>query len=323
LDYYAQGSLVAAVVALAIAVYLRVSARGDAEACAFSDLSFFIFLWCFPEYLWKTLSSDFWHRVSIAGAIFVPPFALRYIGTAVRSRPRWFNVLFLAGMWTSTAFAITVFNDRILWSSEWNVAALLYFYPYLAVCLHVVVNYGLRARPSAVERKKFQFLIVGGGVASLIAPLNFLPGIGVHFPPLAAFAILLFFYFMATGILHLHFFEFPDIVGRAIVIVIQVFAFAVFFGLMELLSGRQFWFPLAGTFFLSLFLLSFYPVLMRKLGGISADLLVRQSRSVQATLGEYAQRVPACKTLREIGKTVEEGLSRVPFVSDASLWIRP
>ena len=59
MDYYAQGSLVAAVVALVIAVYLRAFARGDAEARAFSDLSLLIFLWCFPEYLWKTLPSTF------------------------------------------------------------------------------------------------------------------------------------------------------------------------------------------------------------------------------------------------------------------------
>ena len=54
MDYYAQGSLVAAVVALAIAGYLRVWAKEDAEARAFASLSFLIFLWCFPEYLWKT-----------------------------------------------------------------------------------------------------------------------------------------------------------------------------------------------------------------------------------------------------------------------------
>ncbi|MGZ8441681.1 MAG: hypothetical protein ACXWXD_12990, partial [Candidatus Deferrimicrobiaceae bacterium] len=89
MDYYAQGSLVAAVVALVIAVYLRVFARGDAEARAFSDLSLLIFLWCFPEYLWKTLPSVFWHKVSLAGVMFIPPFVLRYCGAAVRTRPRW------------------------------------------------------------------------------------------------------------------------------------------------------------------------------------------------------------------------------------------
>lgn len=323
MDYYAQGSLVAAVVALAIAGYLRVWARNDAEARAFADLSLFIFLWCFPEYLWKTLASEFWHRVSIAGVMFVPPFAFRYSAAAVRTAPRWFRGAFLAGVWISAAFAATIFSDPLLASPWWNVLALLYTYPYLGLCLHVVVRYGLRAGPSSVERKKFQFLIVGGGVASLVAPLNFLPGTGVSFPPLAAFAVLIFFYFMATGILHLHFFEFPDIVGRAILLVIQVFGFAVFFGAMEVLSGRKFWFPLAGTFFLSFFLLSFYPVLMRKLGGISADLLVRQSRTVQAVLSECAKRIPDCSTLAEIARTVEEGLSRIPFAERASLWIRP
>jgi signal transduction histidine kinase len=323
MDYYAQGSLVAAIVALAIAGYLRVWARNDSEALAFADLSFFIFLWCLPEYLWKTLGSSFWHRVSLAGVMFIPPFALRYGGAAVRTRPKWFRAALFSGMSISAAFLLTLFSDRLLASAWWNIAALLYVYPYLGLCLHVVVRYGFRANPSSVEKKKFQFLLVGGGIASLVAPLNFLPGTGVYFPPLAAFAVLLFFYFMATGILHLHFFEFPDIVGRGIILVIQVFAFAVVFGALEVVSGRKFWFPLAGVFLISFFLLTFYPVLMRKLGGISSDLLVRESRAVQARLGELAKRLSECSSLSEIARTVEDGLAQIPFMAGASLWIRP
>jgi signal transduction histidine kinase len=323
MDYYAQGSLVAAIVALAIAGYLRVWAKNDKEARAFADLSFLIFLWCLPEYLWKTLGSDFWHRVSLAGVLFIPPFALRYSGAAVRTRPNWFRAALIAGMWISAAFTLTLFSDRLLSSAWWNVAALLYVYPYLGLCLYIVVERGFRANPSAIERKKYQFLLVGGGIASLVAPLNFLPGTGVYFPPLAAFAVLLFFYFMATGILHLHFFEFPDIVGRGIILVIQVFAFAVVFGILEVASGRKFWFPLAGVFLISFFLLTFYPVLMRKLGGISSDLLVRESRAVQARLGDFAKTLADCSSLPEIARAVEEGLAQVPFVAGASLWIRP
>lgn len=323
MDYYAQGSLVAAVVALAIAVYLRVWARGDAEARAFADLSFVIFLWCFPEYLWKTLDSSFWHRLSLAGVMFIPPFALRYCGAAVRTRPRWFGLALGAGLWTSAAFAATTFYDPILFSFWWNVAALFFVYPYLGLALYLIVRHGFRAKPTYVEQKKYQFLLVGGGIASLVAPLNFLPGVGVPVPPVGAFAILLFFYFMATGILHLHFFEFPDIVGRAIILVIQVFAFAVVFGLLEVASGRKFWFPLAGTFLVSFFILTFYPALMRKLGGISADLLVRESRNVQALLNQGAEKFPGCATLAELDRVVEEALGRVPFVARAALWIRP
>jgi two-component system sensor histidine kinase HydH len=322
-DYYAQGSLVAAVVALAIAVYLRAFARGDREAKAFSDLSLFIFLWCFPEYLWKTLSSEFWHKASLAGAMFLPPFALRYCGAAVRTRPRWFPAAFYAGVWASAAFGATVFLDPLLASPWWNVAALLYVYPYLGMGLYVIVRHGFRESPSAVERKKYQFLVVGGGIASVVAPLNFLPGTGVYFPPLAAFAVLIFFYFMATGILHLHFFELPDIVGRGILLVIQIFAFAVVFGVLEVVSGRKFWFPLAGVFLISFFLLTFYPFLMRKLGGISSDLLMRQSRRVQSVLSDFARKLPESPSLGEIARTVGDALAQVPFVERASLWIRP
>lgn len=323
MDYYAQGSLVAAVVALAIAGYLRVWAKDNDEARAFAGLSFLIFLWCFPEYLWKTFDSVFWHRVALAAVMFIPPFVLRYSGAAVRTRPKWYAKAFGAGIWISAAFAATIATGRLFRPPWWNVAAFLYVYPYLGLSLHIVVRHGFRANPSSVERKKLQFLVVGGGITSLVAPLNFLPGTGVAFPPLASFSILLFFYFMATGILHLHFFELPDIVGRAVILVIQVFAFAVVFGLLEVVSGRTFWFPLAGTFLISFFLLTFYPVLMRKLGGISSDLLVRESRAIQSSLGEFAKRIPESASLAEIAQNVEEALGRVPFVSRASLWIRP
>jgi signal transduction histidine kinase len=323
MDSYVQGSLVAAVVALAIAVYLRVFARGDREAKAFSDLSLVIFLWCLPEYLWKTLSSAFWQKVSLAGVMFLPPFALRYCGAAVRTRPRWFPAAFVAGMWASAAFGVTLFYDPLLLSPWWNVAALLYVYPYLGLGLYIVLRHGFGESSTSVERKKYQFLVVGGGIASAVAPLNFLPGTGIHFPPLAAFAVLVFFYFMATGILHLHFFELPDIVGRGIVLVIQIFAFAVFFGALEVVSGREFWFPLAGVFLVSFFLLSFYPYLMRKLGGISSDLLVRRSREVQSVLSGFARKLPESQSLREVARHVEEALSGVPFIRRASLWIRP
>ena len=174
-----------------------------------------------------------------------------------------------------------------------------------------------------MERKKYQFLVIGGGIASAVAPLNFLPGTGIYFPPLAAFAVLVFFYFVATGILHLHFFELPDIVGRGILLVIQVFAFAVVFGVLEVVSGRKFWFPLAGVFLISIFLLTFYPFLMRKLGGISSDLLVRQSRQVQSVLSDFARKLPESQSLPEIARNVEEALSLVPFIARASLWVGP
>jgi len=322
-DYYAQGSLVAAVVALAIAVYLRVGARRDAEARAFADLSFVIFLWCLPEYLWKTLGSVFWHRASVAAVMLIPPFAVRYCAAAVPSPPRWYALAFAAGLAASAAFVGTVFFERLFASPWWNVAALVYVYAYLALALYVVVRHGFGAGPSSVERKKYQFLLVGGGIASLVAPLNFLPGAGIPVPPVGSFAILLFFYFMATGILHLHFFEFPDLVGRAIVLVIQVFAFAVVFGVLEVASGRRFWFPLAGTFLVAFFVLTFYPAFMRRLGAMSSELFVRESRSVQALLGDWARRLADCGSLPEIGRAVEEALSRVSFVAQAALWLLP
>lgn len=323
MDYYAQGSLVAAVVALAIAVYLRAFAGGEREARAFSDLSLVIFLWCFPEFLWKTLSSDFWHKVSLAGVMFLPPFALRYCGAAVRTRPRWFPAVFVAGIWVSAAFAATLFIDPLLLSPWWGVAALLYFYPYLVAGLYIIRKHGFHATHTAVERKKYQFLVIGGGVASAVAPLNFLPGTGLYFPPLAGFAVLVFFFFVATGILHLHFFELPDIVGRGVLLVIQIFAFAVVFGVLEVASGRKFWFPLAGVFLISIFLLTFYPVLMRKAGAISSDLLVRRSREVQSALSGAARKLPESRSLPEIARCVEEALSGIPFIANAALWIRP
>ncbi|MBP2683139.1 MAG: multi-sensor signal transduction histidine kinase, partial [Deltaproteobacteria bacterium] len=106
-------------------------------------------------------------------------------------------------------------------------------------------------------------------------------------------------------------------------LVIQVFAFAVVFGVLEVVSGRKFWFPLAGVFLISIFLLTFYPVLMRKLGGISSDLLVRQSRQVQSVLSDFARKLPESQSLPEIVRNVEEALSLVPFIARASLWVGP
>ena len=323
MDYYIQGSFVAAVVALASAIYLRVFANKNREALAFSDLSFVIFLWCFPEYMWKTFSSAFWRDVSIAGAMFLPPFVLRYCVAAVSVRPRWFTAVFTFGIVISVGFSATLFHDPFPASSWWNVAALLYVYPYLAAGMFLILRHGFRDAATSLERKKYQFLAVGGGIACAVAPLNFLSGAGFYFPPLAAFAVLVFFYFMATGILHLHFFELPDIVGRGIVLVIQVFAFAVVFGVLEVLSGRKFWFPLAGVLLISIFMLTFYPYLMRRFGAISSDILVRRSREVQAVLSDFANKLTESQSLSEIALHVEEALNQVPFVETASLWIRP
>ncbi|MCL2102485.1 MAG: ATP-binding protein [Syntrophorhabdaceae bacterium] len=322
MDYYVQGSLVAAVVALASAVYLRVFASKDQEARAFSDLSLVIFLWCFPEYLWKSLSSDFWHKMSLAGAMFLPPFVLRYCGAAVRTHHRWFHPVFAFGVWISAGFVFTLFYYPFSISSWWNEAALLYAYPYLGIGMFLMLRHGFRKAATSMERKKYQFLAVGGGIVCAVAPLNFLSG-DAYLPPVAAFVVLIFFYFMATGILHLHFFELPDIVGRAIVLIIQVFAFAVFFGVLEVASGRKFWFPLAGVLLVSIFLLTFYPYLMGKLGAISSDILVRRSRKVQSILSGFAQKLPESQSIPKIAQHVEEALGQVPFVKKASLWIRP
>jgi len=321
MDYYVQGSLVAAVVALASAVYLRVFANKDKEALAFSDLSFVIFLWCFPEYLWKSLPSGFWHQMSLAGAMFLPPFAFRYCSAAVRTRLPWFQYVFVFGVWISVGLVVTLFYYPFPTSYWWNAAALLYAYSYLGISMFLILRHGFRDATTSVERKKYQFLAVGGGIVCAVAPLNFLSGF--YLPPVAAFVVLVFFYFMATGILHLHFFELPDIVGRGIVLVIQVFAFAVVFGVLEVVSGRKFWFPLAGVLLVSIFLLTFYPYLMSKLGAISSDILVRRSRKVQSVLSVFAQKLPESQSLPEIARHVEEALDQVPFVKKASLWISP
>ena len=79
-------------------------------------------------------------------------------------------------------------------------------------------------------------------------------------------------------------------------------ALAVVFGVLEVVSGRKFWFPLAGVFLISFFLLTFYPFLMRKLGGISSDLLMRQSRRVQSVLSDFARKLPESSSLGEIAR---------------------
>ena len=311
MDYYAQGSLVAAIVALAIAGYLRVWARNDREALAFADLSLVIFLWC-SQSLWKTLGSSFGTASPSPGSCSSRPSPSGTAGPPWTAR-NGSEPPDLEGC-GSARFSSNVFSERLLASPWWNKGGPPLRLSLPGLCLHIVVRHGFRANPSSVEERSSSSFW-WEGIASLVAPLNFLPGTGVYFPPLAAFAVLLFFYFMATGILHLHFFEFPDIVGRGIILVIQVFAFAVIFGALEVASGRKFWFPLAGVFLISFFLLTFYPVLMRKLGGISSDLLVRESRAVQARLGDLAKRLSECSSLSEIALTVEEGLAQIPFVT--------
>ncbi len=306
MDYYAQGSLVAAVVALAIAGYLRVWAKNDAEARAFADLSFLIFLWCFPEYLWKTIDSAFWHRASLAAALFIPPFVLRYSGSAVRSRPSGATAL-AAGIWISAASRSRSRATALLLPLVERGGAFVRLSLSRAgpphrrsvrvPCESVLdraeeIPVSSRRRRVRESRRAPQFSSGNG---------NLLPAARIVRDP----AVLLF---------HGHGDSSPPLLrvpghrGRAIILVIQVFAFAVVFGGLEVLSGRKFWFPLAGTFLISFFLLTFYPVLMRKLGGISSDLLVRESRKIQADLGEFAKRIPEAASLAEIAQIVEEAL---------------
>src|SRR4030066_428844 len=136
---------------------------------------------------------DYYAQGSLAAVLFIPPVVLRYSGSAVPTRPRWYPIAFASGVWISAVFAVTIVSDRLFFSPWWNVAALLYVYPYLGLSLHIVVRHGFRAKPSSIDRKKFRFLLVGGGIASLVAPLNFLPGTGIPFPPLGSVAVPLFF----------------------------------------------------------------------------------------------------------------------------------
>jgi len=319
-DYYTQGSLVAAVVALVIAVYLRAFRAGGCGGEGVPDLPSSSFCGASPSTCGRR-SVDLLAQGEPRGVMFIPPFVSAYCGRGADAA-----AMAPGGLRRRRLGERRVSRDDLLRPdprlSLVERRALLFVYPYLGAGLYVIVRHGFRDSPSSVERKKYQFLVVGGGIASLVAPLNFLPGTGIDFPPLAAFAVPHLLLLHGDGDPAPPLLRTSDIVGRGSCWSIQIFAFAVAFGCWSRLR-RKFWFPLAGVFLISFFLLTFYPFLLRKLGGISADLLVRQSRRVQSVLSDVARKLPESTSLREIARTVEDALAQVPFVERASLWVRP
>lgn len=221
MDLQTQSALLAAVIHLSLGLMILYRGASLRLHRAFAQLTLAVFLWNLCYFLYKATGDPIWNRLLFVGVFLIPASALKFVLAQDTNPAPWKQGLLKGAYVGATLFLISV-ATRWFDHDLWNVAALLFIFPILLIALGILYGIGRRTK-SIVERRRVHFLLAGGLLATLLGPTDFLPSLGIPVPQLGTVAILAYTYAVAMGILHYHLFDLPEILGKGISFLLQIF----------------------------------------------------------------------------------------------------
>lgn len=319
MDFRTQISLLAAIVAVALGASLLLRSQRSKAFTLFSILCLSVASWYLGEFLYTWTGKNFWLRASIATSAAVPAaalaFFLEFLGVSRRSAERGRIIAFL-GAFGGLVVAITplalVSTARVV-VSGWVLGS-------LAISLSLLYR-RLKRAPLRVERARLAYLFVGGVVALLATALDFLPALGIPFPPFGPLLSTLFLFFLAQTLQVYRLLDLHELLGKFITLtVLAVILSAIYAGLV-IWAGDQPGLFAFNTLIASLVILSLYEPLRARVEEWVIATLFRERFELLRTLAGLRARLTNVIDPLELARLVLDTLHESRRVTHASIYL--
>lgn len=319
MDFRTQTTLLAAIVAVALGISLLLRSQRSKAFTLFSILCLSVASWYLAEFLSTWTGRSFWLRASIATAASVPAaalaFFLEFLGVSRRSAERGRIIAFLgafAGLVVATTPLALVPTARIVVSS-WVLGS-------LAISLSLLYR-RLKRVPLRVEKARLAYLFGGGVVALLATALDFLPVVGIPFPPFGPLLSTLFLFFLAQTLQVYRLLDLHELLGKFITLTaLAVILSAIYAGLVMWVGDQPGLFAF-NTLIASLVILNLYEPLRARVEEWVIATLFRERFELLRTLTSLKARLSSVIDPLELARVVLDTLHESRRVTHASIYL--
>ncbi len=258
------------------------------------------------------------YRLSLLAAILVPQGALgffrAFLGRGRRRRSR------LAIFSLVTAVLVSAAAIPPLIPSPWaGVLVLVYVASMLYASLYYLYSRS-RKIESRVESTRILYLVFGGTLAATLSLADYLPNVGVPFPPMGSVLTAIFLYILSQALFQFRLLDLYELLGRLTILVAMAFALAgIFWGLVRLNPTSTIFFvnAMAAAFVI---LIVFDPLRTWVEQRIGAFFL-RERFDFENTIEDTRRRIGRTFDLDEIASVLIEGLKRSGRMTQASFYL--
>ncbi len=173
---------------------------------------------------------------------------------------------------------------------------------------------------SRIEATRVSYLVVVGAVAITVSVLDFLPSLGIPFPPIGTYLTLIFMYVLSQSLHQRRVLDIYDLGGRLAVLLMMGMTLT---GMFILLVH---WSELSGQFFLNaavaaLVILILFDPLRNKVEEKIADFILRERWELERQIAVIRSDLWHLFDIDLIGRVLMDGLERTRRVTHAALYI--
>ncbi|MBN1770821.1 MAG: hypothetical protein JXB32_06165 [Deltaproteobacteria bacterium] len=259
-----------------------------------------LLLWYLLELFHAWQPAEHWNRLANAALVLLPQTAIRFFhafrGDESRSSPfvrigTALGVVALAAVaspwWQEPAvgYGLFVYSGGLLYG------ACLYIYRWS------------RRVASRVESARIRVLAIGGAAALTFSLLDYLPMVGVEFPPLGPILTLIFMYTLSQALLLYRLLDLYELVGRFAVLGALAVALAGIFYTLVQWIGTSTWFflnAIAGAFVILIVFDPLRTAVEQKMG----QIIVRERSQFEAAALALRRRLGRLRTVERIADAV-------------------
>jgi signal transduction histidine kinase len=314
-----QSSLLGFIFTTAIAVSVSLRAERTRRENLFLVFTIMVGVHLLMQFLYHALGeSEVLFRATLLAAMLVPQGALGFFRAFLgrerkrRSRLTWFSI---AAAVVVAAVSVPPFVPRF-WA---GLLVLVYVGSMLYASVYYLYSRS-RKIESRVESTRILYLVIGGTLAATLSLTDFLPYVGVPFPPMGPVISAIFLYILSQALFQFRLLDLYELLGRLTILVAMALVLAgIFWGLVKLNPTSTIFFvnAMAAAFVI---LIVFDPLrawVEQRIG----TFFLKERFDFENAIEETRRRIGRTFDLDEIGAVLMEGLKKSGRMTQASLYL--
>jgi signal transduction histidine kinase len=259
-----------------------------------------LLLWYLLELFHAWQPAEHWNRLANAALVLLPQTAIRFFHAFRGDESR-------SSRFVQIGTALGVLALAAVASPWWQTPPVAWgLYAYSGGLLYGACAYiyrWSRRVASRVEAARIRVLAIGGAAALTFSLLDYLPRVGVDFPPFGPILTMIFMYTLSQALLLYRLLDLYELVGRfAVLGALAVVLAGIFYSLVQWI-GTSTWFflnAIAGAFVILIVFDPLRTAVEQKIG----EIIVRERSQFEAAALALRRRLGRLRTVEEIADAV-------------------
>jgi signal transduction histidine kinase len=259
----------------------------------------------------------YWERLAAGALVLLPQTATRFFRAFIGDEV---GPSRLVRVGTALGVLALAYVASPLWNTRATDPLLFAYAAGLLAAATLVLHVRTRRLASRVEGARAQLLVIGGALALVFSLLDYLPYVGVDFPPVGPVLAPIFMYALSLALLRHRLFDLYELIGRFAVLTAMALGLAGIFSVLVLWAETSRWFFLNAIAAAFVILIVFDPLrsmVEQKIG----EIMLRERSGYEARLLALRRRLGRLLTTGEIAHAVITVLEETRRYTHGSIYL--